>query len=189
MKNPILVDVPDQFETARLLLRSPQPGDGEMVFRAVSESLDALRRFPASLPWAMAEPSLEASEIYCREARARYLARNDLPLVILRRDTGEMVGSTGLHRFDWNVPRFEIGFWRRTSAHSQGFMTEAIRGLVAFAFDRLGAHRVEAFTDDANAPACALCERAGMTLEGVMRNERRGADGLLRDTRVYAVVR
>ena len=189
MNSPVLIEVPDRFETRRLVLRSPMPGDGAMVYRAVADSLVELRKFPASLPWAMHEPSIAASETYCREAHARFVLRTDLPFLILLRDTGEMVGSTGLHRFDWSVPRFEIGFWRRTPAHSQGYMTEAIRGLVGFAQTTLGARRLEAFTDNDNAASCALCERAGMILEGTLRHERRAPDGSLRDTRVYAIAR
>ena len=186
-QDPLLIDVPQSFDTERLALRCPQRGDGEAVFRAVLETLDDLRKFPASMSWALQQPSIVTSEVFCREAYARFLARTDLPFLAFRRDTGELVVATGLHRPDWDVPKFEIGFWRRTSAGSHGFATEAVRGLLDFALSRLCAVRVEALVDDENAAACALCERIGMTLEGTLRNERRAPDGL-RNTRIYAIV-
>ena len=172
-QHPLLVDVPQSFDTERLALRCPRQGDGEAIFGAVSETLDDLRRFPASMSWALQRPSIVTSEVFCREAYARFLARTDLPFLAFRRDTGELVVATGLHRPDWGVPKFEIGFWRRKSAGSRGFATEAVRGLVDLALWRLRAVRVEALVDDENAASCALCERIGMTLEGTLRNERR----------------
>ena len=187
-QNAVLIDVPERFDTERLTLRCPRPGDGEAVFQAVSDSLRELRQFPASMSWAMQTPSVGSSEMFCREAHARFLTRSDLPFIAFRRDTGELVAATGLHRPDWDVPKFEIGFWRRTTARSHGFATEAVGGLVAFALSRLRAMRVEALVDDENLPSCALCERIGMTREGLLRNERKDPDGRLRNTRVYAIL-
>ncbi|MFM2065214.1 MAG: hypothetical protein RLZZ584_123 [Pseudomonadota bacterium] len=55
--------------------RPPQAGDGVLVCAAVRESLVALREFPASLPWALAEPSGDASEVFCRPAARRGACR------------------------------------------------------------------------------------------------------------------
>lgn len=38
--NPILLDIPEQFETERLLLRVPQIGDGAMVNEAIRDSYE-----------------------------------------------------------------------------------------------------------------------------------------------------
>ena len=42
MKPPILMDFPESFETERLVIRSPLPGDGPEMYRAVSESFGEL---------------------------------------------------------------------------------------------------------------------------------------------------
>lgn len=189
MRDPILNDVPEQIDTARLLLRPPCPGDGAQVFAAVAESITELRRFPASMPWALAEPQVEVSEAYCRQASANFALRKDLPYLLFERSSGDLVGASGLHRFDWAVPRFEIGYWCRSSRSGQGYITEAVQALAAMAFDTLGARRVEIFTDDQNQPSWRVAERAGFVLEGVHRHMRIDPDGQLRDMRVYALVR
>jgi RimJ/RimL family protein N-acetyltransferase len=187
--SPILIDIPERFETNRLLVRCPHSGDGQALFEAVSESLAELRQFPASMMWATHPPSIASSETYCREAHSKFLMRQDMPFFAFRRDTGQMVCATGLHRPDWTVPKFEIGFWRRTSARSCGFVTEVVRGLIEFALTQIDARCIEAYPDDRNLPSCAVCERVGMKLEGTLRHERKAPDGSLRDTRVYALVR
>lgn len=65
---PILRDIPESFESERRKIRPPRQGDGQLVFDDVRESLADLRRFPASMLWALAEPSMESSEKFCREA-------------------------------------------------------------------------------------------------------------------------
>ncbi|HEY1998828.1 GNAT family protein [Paraburkholderia sp.] len=186
---PILLDVPDTLHTERLTLRCPQPGDGQKVFEAVVEALDELRRFPASLPWAVYEPSVEASEAFARTGFANFTARRDFPFVMLLKGTGTVVGCGGIHDPRWAVPAFEVGWWGRTSYLGQGLISEGVEAMLTFAFESLGARRVEALTDDLNERSWRLCERLGMTHEGTLRHERVTADGVLRDTRVYASLR
>jgi RimJ/RimL family protein N-acetyltransferase len=186
---PILRDFPDCFETKRLLVRSPRPGDGNAVFEAVLETIEELRAWPASLPWALHEPSPLESEAYCRRGHSAFLARTDLPMLIFLRDSLTFVGGTGLHRFDWSVPKFEVGFWGRKRYRGQGLISEAVRGTTEFAFRHLAARRLACLPDEANLASRRVAERSGFLLEGTMRNERREPSGILRHTCVYAVAK
>lgn len=186
--NPILIDLPEAIHTERLIIRAPRPGDGPKVFEAVVDSLDALRAFPASLPWALWEPSVEASESFCRLAASNFAARSDFPLLFLLRDGETVIGCGGLHRPRWEAGTFETGFWGRTPYVGRGLMSEAVRAVLDFALSSLNAHRVEALTDDLNEAACRLCERVGMDLEGVLRHERIEPNGTLRNTRIYSII-
>ena len=186
---PVTRDIPRQIETARLLIRCPKPGDGAAVFAGVVDSLESLRQFPASLPWSVFEPSVDESERYCREGEAKYLLRTEMPMLIFLKASAVYIGGSGLHSFDWSVPKCETGFWLRTGYTKQGLAAEAVVAITEFAFSSLGMRRVEALPDDENLASCKVCERAGYALEGVLRNERAEANGRLRNTRVYAVTR
>ena len=157
-----------------------------MAYEAIVETLDDLRQWTASLPWALEEPSVAVSETFCREGAAAYAARHDFPMLLFTKDDGRFIGSSGLHRFNWSVPKFEVGFWCRKSCHGRGFITEAVRAITGFAFSSLGARRVESFPDEENMSSRRVCERAGYRLEGIMQNERVDARGGLRNTCVYA---
>ncbi len=87
------------------------------------------------------------------------------------------------------MPKFEIGYWCRTRITSHGYITEAVTRISAFAFDALGARRVEIRCDPRNFRSARVAERAGFTLEGTIRNNEVGTDGKLRDTRIYASIR
>jgi RimJ/RimL family protein N-acetyltransferase len=185
---PILIDLPDAIHSERLTIRAPRLGDGRKVFEATVESLDALREFPASLPWALEDPSIEASEFFCRTGASNYIARRDFPLLFLLRESDTLIGCGGLHKPRWTARTFEVGWWGRTAFTGQGLITEAVRTILDFAFSSLAAHRVEALPDDLNEKSWRLCERVGMDFEGILRHERIAPDGVLRNSRMYSKI-
>ncbi len=181
---PLLIELPAQLLTPRLSLAPPAPGDGVMVNRAIVESFAELHEW---MPWAATQPSVIESERFVRDAAGRYLRRDDLPLFMRLRDTGEFIGASGMHRIDWSVPRFEIGYWCRTSRAGHGYVSEAVSAIVRFAFETLHAARVEIRNDVANSRSFRIAERLGFKLEGILRRDSRTPSGELRDTRVYAM--
>lgn len=184
---PILLDFPDTFESERLTIRAPRPGDGVAMNQAIIESLEELRPW---LPWAVDAPSISDNEEFVRNAAVNWLARRDFVLSLWRKDTGEYIGGSGMHHVDWEVPSVEIGYWLRTSQVGHGFITEAVNAITAFAFDTLGVHRVEIHCDERNTRSAAVARRAGFALEGILRNHRRNHITLeLRNTMVFAKVR
>lgn len=185
---PILREVLRELRTDRLLLRCPREGDGQLVHEAVVETLEQLRAWPASLPWAMFEPSIAASETFCRESAVAFIKRSTLVYLAFD-ELGSLVASTSLHAINWSIPKFEVGFWCRASRQHQGLAAEAAAELVRYAFEELGARRIESLTDEANLSSRAVCEATGMKLEGIMRSERVTPDGVLCNTCIYAAVR
>jgi len=183
---PILREFPDHFESERLLIRAPRPGDGADVHPAISESLAELRPW---MPWAQGEQSVDDAEANVCLAHADFLARRDLRLHLYLREDGTFVGSSGLHRIDWTVPRFEIGYWLRTSMAGHGFATEATRRIADFAFDDLGAERVEIWCDARNERSAAVAMRAGFTLEARLDRNRRDTSGELSDSFCFVRLR
>jgi len=186
MSFPILLDFPDRFESERLLIRGPLPGDGADVHAAITESLDELRPW---MPWAHVEQTVDEVEANVRQAHADFLARRDLRLHLYQLGGGTFVGSSGLHRIDWAVPRFEIGYWVRTSMAGLGFATEATRRIADFAFEDLHAERVEIWCDARNERSAAVAKRAGFTFEARLSRNRRDTSGGLADSLCFARLR
>jgi RimJ/RimL family protein N-acetyltransferase len=183
---PVLVDVPDRVETERLILRSQMPGDGPAVNAAILDSWTSLHEW---MPWAQLPPTVAETEGKMRQGRASFIARTDLPMLIVRREGGTVIGGTGLHRMDWSVPRFEIGYWLGASYWGHGYVTEAVRALTALALDTLAAVRVEIHCSHRNLRSQQVALRCGYTLEARLRNHGREPSGELRDMMVYARVR
>jgi RimJ/RimL family protein N-acetyltransferase len=182
--NPILLNVPESFETERLIIRVPRPGDGPALNAAVLETFDDLKPW---MPWAQEPPSVEKSEENSRKAYAQFISREDLTLRLIHKATGDILGSSGLHPRDWSVPKFEIGYWCRRRFAGQGYITEAVTGILKFGFETMGAKRIEIRCDPANVRSIRVAERVGMIREAVLRNDRTGTDGAVRDTVVFAM--
>ncbi|MEH7472608.1 GNAT family N-acetyltransferase [Priestia megaterium] len=184
--NPLLLDFPSEFYTKRLFIRMPLPGDGKAVSQAINESIEELKPW---MPFAQTEQTVEEAEINIRKSHTQFLEREDLRLLIFLKETGEFVGSSGLHRIDWNVPKFEIGYWINSRFSNKGYMTEAVEGIMNFALKELKAKRVEIRCDSNNAKSRAIPEKLGFRLEGILENDDVSVNGVdLRDTCIYAKV-
>jgi len=186
VKSPILRDFPESFETERLLIRCPMPGDGAKDYAAIAESVEELKPW---MSWARQELTVEGQEENMRRARVAFLQRSDLRLLLFLKGTETLVGSSGLHRIDWSVPKFEIGYWIRSSFTRRGYATEAVRGISAFAFETLGAQRVEIRCASQNRPSARVAERAGFRLEGELRKAEVDAQGEARNVLVFCMIR
>jgi RimJ/RimL family protein N-acetyltransferase len=186
----LLIEVPERVVTPRLVLRVPRAGDGPTLNAAIVASFPDIQPW---LPWADHVPSIDESEMVVRRQHAQFLLREDFVFQIWEHagDGREhtLLGGTGLHRMDWTVPRFEIGYWRRTGHAKRGVISEAVIALTRLAFDQLHAERVEIRVDPENVASWRVAERVGYTLEGTLRRDRRNVSGSLRDTRVYSRVR
>lgn len=184
----ILRDFPHQFDTKRLTIRCPMPGDGREVQAALVDSWAELRPWMA---WAKSETpqTLEQTELFIRRSHIRFLERADLQLLLFLRGSGTLVGSSGLHRIDWDVPKFEIGYWVRTPFAGQGYISEAVQGITNFAFAELGANRLEIRCDAGNQRSAAVAQRTGFSLEATLHWQARDHFGKLRDTLVFAKLR
>jgi len=187
MTDPLLVDVPERLDGERTVLLAPRAGLGAELAVVVTQSLSHLRPWMA---WAQDAPTAESAELVVRRMQADFIARRDLTWHLHARradgSAGRLLGGTGLHRMDWAVRRFEIGYWVRPEAAGRGHASEAVRLLVALAFDRLAARRVEIRCDTRNVRSRAVAERCGFELEGVLRRDALGVDGEARDTAVYS---
>lgn len=168
------------------MIRAPLWGDGAAINEAVKESIEQLRPW---MPWAQSISTIEQSEADIRRARLHFLERKDLRLILVHKNTGQIVGSSGLHRIDWQARKFEIGYWVRTSFERQGYVTEAVNAITRFSLEELQANRIEIRCDSRNTRSARVAERLGFRLEGILRNDACAVDGSLRDTMVFSKVR
>ena len=183
-KPPILINLPDELIGERVLVRPLRSGDGTVVYEAVDESREQLDPW---MPWAKNTKAADDSEVAARRGAAKWLLREDLMVGIWERETGRYLGGSGLHRIDWSVPAFEIGYWIRTSAQGRGYVSETVRLLCGLAFETLAAKRVEIRCDALNVRSNAVPRRLGFVQEAILRSDCRGESGELRDTLIFAM--
>jgi RimJ/RimL family protein N-acetyltransferase len=101
---------------------------------------------------------------------------------------GQLVGTCTLARLDPSNRRAELGFALGRAFWGRGYMAAALPAVLAFAFDRLGLHRIYADTDPRNAPSIRALERLGFRREGALR-EHYLSQGQPQDAVVYGLLR
>jgi RimJ/RimL family protein N-acetyltransferase len=180
----ILIDLPDELLGERVLVRPYSAGDGAALWDAVEESREHILPW---LPWGDTHNAPADSEAFVRRQHAKWVSREDLALGIWERSGGGYLGGTGLHRADWDVPSFEIGYWLRKSAEGQGYMTEAVRLVCRLGFETLGANRVFIRCGAGNQRSAAIPPKLGFKHEGTHRNSNRNTRGELYDMMVFGM--
>jgi len=183
MIHPLRLDIPSEITTERLLLRSPCIGDGATIIDAVRASLPELKPW---MPWAKDDYSVADAEDWCRRAAAKRILGEDANYFLLHRENARYLGNITAFSRDWQVPKFEIGYWLATADTGHGYMTEAVAAVTRMVFDTLGAKRTEIHTDSRNTRSRRVAERSGYVLEGILKNFSRDPTGELRDNCVYA---
>jgi len=183
-ENPILIDLPMPIETDRLIIREPRFGDGVSINEAKLESWDSISKW---MNWAKIIPTIAEDEIVAREAHVRFLQKSDLTLYSYNKATGEFIGGTGLHRFDWKHRIIEIGYWIRSSVNDQGFATESTKALIKYAFEVLHAKKVIIVVSEGNDASRRVIEKSGFKFEYTVHDEDLLPDGTVTDKHWYCL--
>lgn len=164
-------EFPMPVRTGRLKLRPPREGDGQALYEAKLETWDMISKW---LPWADGMSTPEDDEFMVIEANKKFEERKDLMMFGFDADTGKLLLSTGLHRFNWMTRRFEIGVWVRKSAQNKGYAAEALNALTRYAFDVLGASVVITEIQEGNDSSLNMMKKLGFEYDGVFQKVFKG---------------
>lgn len=181
---PELVHVPTEIRTDRLVIRPWRQSDAEPLFDAIDRSRATLLPW---LPWVEHTTDVDGQRVTIARFESTWITRDDLVMGVFSRN-GDVLGGTGLHRMDWKLRAFEIGYWLASDAVGHGYMSESTAALTRMAFEVLDAQRVEIRLDPRNVRSRAIPERLGYVHEGTLRADALGVDGTLRDTEVFSLV-
>jgi RimJ/RimL family protein N-acetyltransferase len=156
------------ISTERLLLRPYEPGDVDAVH--AYQSLPERVRY---VPYQARTRDEVAERVASAQASTAINAEGDvLLLVMVLRETGEVVGDVVLFYRSEQHKTGEIGYILHPDHGGRGYATEAAQALLALGFDGLGLHRIIARVDARNAASIAVLRRLGMRQEAhLVQNE------------------
>ncbi|MER2535744.1 MAG: GNAT family protein [Rhizobiaceae bacterium] len=170
----------------RVTMRLPQRCDYEQWSSLRRESRSFL------VPW---EPEWGRDELG-RPAWRQRLARSlddhrrgaAIGFFIFACDDRRLLGGITLGNIRYGVARSgHIGYWIGERFAGQGYMSEALDLLSAYAFDRLALHRIEAACIPDNARSIRVLEKAGFQREGLLRSYLK-INGIWQDHLLYALI-
>jgi ribosomal-protein-alanine N-acetyltransferase len=103
------------------------------------------------------------------------------------RGAGGFIGYAGHWRLMKQHLRSEIGYQMLPEHWGKGLMTEALRAILRFGFERMGLNSVEAQIDPANTRSRKTLERLGFLQDGLLRESYYFA-GEYTDTAVFTLL-
>lgn len=177
----VQISIPPLIESGRLLIRPVAEGDLPALLSVNGD--DAVTKFLPYETWhSMADAQAWFQRMSVMEAEG-----SALQFVIAAKDTGGVIGTCLLFRFETGSARAELGYVLGRAHWGAGYMSEAIGALIGFAFGAMSLRRLEAEIDPRNVASSRLMQRLGFVKEGLLR-QRWIAKGEAKDVEIHGLL-
>ena len=152
-----------ELQTERLILRRMRVSDAEDMYHYARRP--EVTRY---LLWSP-HPDIYHTQDYLRYLATRYAAGTFYDWGVILKQNGRMIGTCGFTTIDCAHDAAEIGYVLNPDYHGMGIATEAVEAVLAFGFDKLLLHRIEARFMEGNDASLRVMEKVGMRFEGYQR--------------------
>lgn len=98
-----------------------------------------------------------------------YQQQNGIDWGITLHDSDQLIGMCGAYDWQREDRHIDIGYHIIPAFWGQGYATEATRAIVAWCFENLGLHRIQADCTDGNLGSERVLLKCGFTVEGIWR--------------------
>jgi ribosomal-protein-alanine N-acetyltransferase len=176
-----------KIETDRLTLRTPVHSDFRPWTSLRRESEDYLRVWEPA--WAHDHLSRKAFTNRVYWAQRSVGNGTALPLFLVRREDDALIGAITLDNIRRGPAQCgTLGYWTGEQFARHGYMQEAIKSVVHYAFTHLDLSRIEAACLPENKASRGLLEKSQFKYEGVAQSYLQ-IDGRWRTHVLYAALR
>jgi ribosomal-protein-alanine N-acetyltransferase len=155
------------FETERLSVRLPQAADVPEIIKYYGHNRDHIQPFSPTFAPDFLDETMWHEQVRIR-MREHAAGESFRAFLFARAAPDRIVGNlnlTQVHR--GALQSCVLGYNLARDDQGQGYMTEAVKGAVAFAFDRWRLHRVTANHMPRNERSAAVLRRCGFHVEGL----------------------
>ncbi|MBK6914169.1 MAG: GNAT family N-acetyltransferase [Ignavibacteriales bacterium] len=170
-----------ELESERLLFREFLLSDSKDLY--LIESNDAVVRYMDKHKM----ESINDSENYIRSCRESYKTENSIEWGIIEKSSNSFIGYFGFWRIVKAHCRAEIGYSLNPGYWGKGYMTESLKTLLLYGFNKLKLHSIEANVNPKNKNSIKLLEGIGFKKEAYFRENFLFDDKFL-DTITYSLL-
>jgi len=108
-------------------------------------------------------------------------------LAVVEQQTDQLIGACSIEIVSQRNQTADLGYCVNKTRWNKGYATECARALVAYGFQQLGLHRIEATCRPANVPSVRVLQKAGMQKQGHLRHHKL-IRGKWEDSFLYAIL-
>jgi RimJ/RimL family protein N-acetyltransferase len=176
---------PEQIETERLILRKPRMDDAPAVFEGWAKHPEVTR----FLTWHPHE-RVEQSAALMKRSIDGWDGDMNFRYLLEIKESGILAGMIEL-RLEKEISKISLGYTGAYAQWGKGYMTEAVRASIKWAFEQPAIYRVYATVDVENIPSQRVMEKADMQREGRLRKDsiHPNISAEPRDCYIYAIVK
>lgn len=175
--------MPEQIMTGRLRLRMPRLNDALAIFEGWAQDSEVTRY----LTW-RPHQRVEQTQDFVRACLMAWENESRFPYMITLKDSAAVIGMID--------PRIEgtkmgIGYGSARTHWGKGYVPEATRAIIDWAFQQPTIYRVYATTDVENVASRRVLEKVGMQCEGLLRKYivHPNISDIPRDSYMYAITK
>ncbi|WP_199140702.1 GNAT family N-acetyltransferase [Pedobacter sp. ASV12] len=180
----LVLDFPEfpVLETERLLLREHRSSDADILFDMRTNE-EVMRYINRPRP-----KGLQDVQDLIALIQENTLAGKSLPWVMALKDRPEqMIGSIGYWRIDSDNHRGEFGYMLHPDYWRQGFTSEAASKTLAFGFETIGLHSMQAIISPDNDASRQLLLKHGFVKEAYFKQDYY-FNGQFLDSEIYSLL-
>lgn len=170
------------IEAERIRLRRMTDGDIDGLFTIFSDP--EVMRYWSFTPLV----DRDAAADLLKQTHELFQHRIMMKWGVALRESDQLIGTATLIHLDLTHHRTEIGYALARAYWGRGYIHEALRVLLEYAFSDLEMHRIEADVDPRNSGSIKTLERLGFKREGYLR-ERWQVGGEIQDALFYGLLR
>lgn len=173
-----------QLETERLVLRRFVVEDAEAMYRNWASDPEVTKY----LTWPT-HANVDVTRAILKEWTATYASQNYYQWAIVLKENGACpIGSIAAVKLNDDVSIVQIGYCLGRLWWHRGIMSEALKAVIDFFFNEVGANRIEARYDPQNPHSGMVMQKCGMKYEGTSRSSDRNNQGIC-DACWYAILK
>ena len=156
-----MINPPKTIKTERLRLRKAKLADADAIFRQYAQDPEVTRY----VSW-RAHRNLDETREYMQMCLLAWDVGKAFHWVIESAEDKQVMGMI-IARV--NAEKWELGYVLARAYWRQGYMTEALKAIIAWALKQKEIHRVWAVCDVDNQASARVMEKVGMQREGILK--------------------
>ena len=176
-----------KLSTKRLTIKDIKPVDAD----SIRENINNLNvsKYLLTVPHPYTKKDIKWWVNHCAE-KQKEKPKTSYEFGISIKPSNKIVGGVGLSNINKEQGTAELGYWIGESYWRQGYVSEAVKELINFGFNKLKLRRlvIPAFIE--NKGSNALAKKLGFTFEGTLRKACKAkSTGKIHDEHIYGLLK
>ncbi len=176
-----------QIQNKTLLIRPYGLKDAATLYKMLQANKDSLlHTFPLTLS---GTSTLAKTRKYVLEKQGDRKAGTLLICGVFRMPEEHLIGHVVLTKFDWSVPKCDMGYFIEKTETGKGYATETAKMIAGWAFETLKLEKITMRIWPENHASIAIAKKLSAREAGLAKRDFRSFDGRVLDCVYYELYR